>query len=172
MSLGSDAAASAVISMPRSHPLKWFGIERILQAAGTFDGRDPAADQLSQAVAKLIPERGLPTGKGEAYWLPRDRHEARALVSSISTAGGDLIAQASVARVVAAARPTTVLEAAGATVVNVPAGNAEYVVPRWHEVSSGGWVSEGEAVPAANFTVATASATPHLCGARLGVSGA
>lgn len=154
---------------PTAYDFQQLSIASIVRKSMHPDGHK-TAEALSNMVQALHPEFGMPTQRGvQGYWLPADRHMARALTASVATAGGNLVGAAQVGSLVAAARPRTVLQEAGAVVVNVT-GSGEYTIPSWKQNTGATWLAEGAAAPQADLQVNLSTATPKIAGVRLVLS--
>lgn len=149
-----------------------FGLDRIIDAAGSRQRTDGQLEALSNAIGQQFPDLAPRQRKGAvSYWLPADRHMLRALTAGgAAAAGGNLLIQSAVGPLLEAARPASVLQLAGAQIINAPAGAAEYVIPSWNEISSGGWIAEGADAPQASLSVSTATATPRTVASRIAIS--
>jgi HK97 family phage major capsid protein len=157
-----------------AHNRNWIGysLDRLIAAAGTTSRTDPQAEALSNRISQLHPDVAPRQKLGCAsYWLPQDRAMARALTAGgAASAGGDLIAGVMVGALVEAARPASILQRAGAQVIDCRQGAGEFVIPNWSESASGAWLAEGEDASQASLSVATSSATPRLLASRIGIS--
>lgn len=152
---------------------KWitYGLGSMVSAPAV-DGHECSQ---ARALSNLIGQQWLdhsPLNGG--YWMPR-RSDARHLfgrdlsVSGPTANGGNLAAMTSVMAVAEATRPLTVLQRAGATVMEV--ANVESVlIPAWDEDANGYWVKEGQAVTAAGLAITSGTATPKTAGATMTLS--
>lgn len=156
-------------------PLEHFGLTELIEAAGTPALYLRSASAISQAVAKQVPGVGLNTSGrhgAAAYWLPFE--SARDLNTGLPSAGGNLVAGPRFGRLLEAARPATILQAAGAQLVQITGGTAgtagEFVLAAWDQAAGADWCVESAPAPEADLSVKTATASPKLLGARIKIS--
>jgi HK97 family phage major capsid protein len=158
-------------------PLENFGLTDLIEAAGGPHKRHRSASAMSDATSAVMGAGAMELAGRHgcietSYWLP-PADLKRDLNTAAPTAGGNLVASDKLAALVGAARPASVLERSGALSITVPGGSAEagaFVWPSLQDSTEADWVIEGQAVPPANFTVGAATASPHLIGARQGLS--
>lgn len=151
-------------------PRDWvqYGIASMLTASPARGFECPTARALSNMLGAKWPDVA-PRNNG--YWVPT-RRDVRRLFGRDLTAGGvacnggDLAPATAVLAVAAATRPATVLQAAGATVLEVEGLNS-LLIPAWDESAAGYWISEGEAVPDAGLTITSGTATAHTAAAAM-----
>lgn len=158
-------------------PLENFGLADLIEAAGGPHKRHRSASAMSDATSAITGAGAMELAGRHgcietSYWLP-PADLKRDLNTGTPSAGGNLVATDKLAALVGAARPASVLERSGCLSITVPGGSAEagaFVWPSLQDSTEAGWVVEGQAVPAANFSVSTATASPHLIGAHQGLS--
>lgn len=161
---------SAIAGRKRHHWVM-YGIGSMVGASSADLYECPTARAMSNLLAGEWQDHAPRNG---GYWVPRRRDVRRLFgrdlsVSGGASAGGDLAAMSSVMTVADATRPLTVLQRAGATVLEV--ANVESVlIPAWDEDANGYWVSEGEAVTAAGLAITSGTATPKTAAATMTLS--
>lgn len=154
-------------------PQHWvqYGIASMVSAGVGTNYECPTARALSNLIGNRWPDHA-PRNNG--YWVPT-RREVRRLfgrdlqMGGIAANGGDLAPASAVMAVAAATRPATVLQAAGATVLEVANVNS-LLIPAWSENASGYWIREGEAVTDAGLSITSGTATPHTAAATMTLS--
>lgn len=119
-----------------------FSLLRLIEAVRR-DG-NPAAGKYEAGLSQLQRQRGGIEAASRAGHPIPDQRLVRDLVVGTATAGGNLVASG-IEAVVAATRPTLVLERLGATVVDAPAAQG-FSVPIWSG-DGGSWIGEGSAAP-------------------------
>lgn len=151
-------------------PRDWvqYGVASMLTAGAKTGFECPTARALSNMLGAKWPDVA-PRNNG--YWVPTRRDVRRLFgrdlqMGGVASNGGDLAPATAVLAVAAATRPATVLQAAGATILEVEGLNS-LLVPAWDESAAGYWVSEGEAVPDAGLTITSGTATPRTAAAAM-----
>ena len=151
-----------------------YSLTSMLKASTSDKHNDAACRALSNLIQAKWP--GSPLSSATGYWAPT-RHFAKSMfggkrdlsVGGGATTGGNLVAHGAVLTVAAATRPLLVLQRAGAQMHEVT-GLESLTIPSWDESAAGYWVSEKEAVTAADLTITSGSATPSTAGAQITVS--
>ena len=120
---------------------------------------------LSGMMAELLPEKSGLAG----VVMPTIKFARDLEVGAID--GGQAISSTTVLPVAKACRPATVMEDAGARVVNLNSTSAATLPVFDGSLTTAVWISEGGASPSfSNLTVKSVSSTPKCCAARIAYS--
>ena len=120
---------------------------------------------LSGMMAELLPEKAGRAG----VVMPTIKFARDLEVGAID--GGQAISSTTVLPVAKACRPATVMEDAGARVVNLNSTSAATLPVFDGSLTTAVWISEGGTSPSfSNLTVKSVSSTPKCCAARIAYS--
>ena len=120
---------------------------------------------LSGMMAELLPEKAGRAG----VVMPTIKFARDLELGAIN--GGEAISSTTVLPVAKACRPATVMEDAGARVVNLNSTSAATLPVFDGSLTTAVWISEGGASPSfSNLTVKSVSSTPKCCAARIAYS--